>query len=115
MADSDLSESGYAKSTLSPRLSGVRGSLSGKVREFQGEGNNSTAQEVTLTPYAPPNLQVSALTAPERAVRGQTFRVEYSVTNSGGASETRSEEHTSELRSLMRISYAVFCLKKKKT
>src|SRR3546814_8216880 len=28
--------------------------------------------------------------------------------------ETRSEEHTSELQSLMRISYAVFCLKKKK-
>src|SRR3546814_5254306 len=27
----------------------------------------------------------------------------------------RSEEHTSELQSLMRISYAVFCLKKKKT
>src|SRR3546814_7976329 len=29
--------------------------------------------------------------------------------------EERSEEHTSELQSLMRISYAVFCLKKKKT
>src|SRR3546814_6742123 len=28
--------------------------------------------------------------------------------------EARSEEHTSELQSLMRISYAVFCLKKKK-
>src|SRR3546814_4894950 len=30
------------------------------------------------------------------------------------AGESRSEEHTSELQSLMRISYAVFCLKKKK-
>src|SRR3546814_7899579 len=30
-------------------------------------------------------------------------------------SEPRSEEHTSELQSLMRISYAVFCLKKQKT
>src|SRR3546814_5972493 len=28
---------------------------------------------------------------------------------------TRSEEHTSELQSLMRLSYAVFCLKKKRT
>src|SRR3546814_9962742 len=28
---------------------------------------------------------------------------------------SRSEEHTSELQSLMRISYAVFCLKQKKT
>src|SRR3546814_9673066 len=33
------------------------------------------------------------------------------ATNTG--SITRSEEHTSELQSLMRISYAVFCLKKK--
>src|SRR3546814_10224551 len=32
-----------------------------------------------------------------------------------GTSMSRSEEHTSELQSLMRISYAVFCLKKKKT
>src|SRR3546814_2622706 len=31
-----------------------------------------------------------------------------------GADRARSEEHTSELQSLMRISYAVFCLKKKK-
>src|SRR3546814_1306756 len=31
-----------------------------------------------------------------------------------GLSHRRSEEHTSELQSLMRISYAVFCLKKKK-
>src|SRR3546814_6054839 len=39
------------------------------------------------------------------------------VTASGDASLrliARSEEHTSELQSLMRISYAVFCLKKKK-
>src|SRR3546814_14236038 len=33
----------------------------------------------------------------------------------GDQSLQRSEEHTSELQSLMRISYAVFCLKKKKT
>src|SRR3546814_9883298 len=34
---------------------------------------------------------------------------------SSDAGSCRSEEHTSELQSLMRISYAVFCLKKKKT
>src|SRR3546814_11827477 len=33
----------------------------------------------------------------------------------GQGRRARSEEHTSELQSLMRISYAVFCLKKKKT
>src|SRR3546814_9188812 len=32
----------------------------------------------------------------------------------GGVERARSEEHTSELQSLMHISYAVFCLKKKK-
>src|SRR3546814_8933574 len=32
----------------------------------------------------------------------------------GEPGQERSEEHTSELQSLMRISYAVFCLKKKK-
>src|SRR3546814_3843162 len=32
-----------------------------------------------------------------------------------GGGVDRSEEHTSELQSLMRISYAVFCLKKKKS
>src|SRR3546814_9409192 len=32
-----------------------------------------------------------------------------------GDEQARSEEHTSELQSLMRISYAVFCLKKKNT
>src|SRR3546814_7930112 len=34
--------------------------------------------------------------------------------SSHGCARGRSEEHTSELQSLMRISYAVFCLKKKK-
>src|SRR3546814_10816699 len=34
--------------------------------------------------------------------------------NRGRTNQGRSEEHTSELQSLMRISYAVFCLKKKK-
>src|SRR3546814_4892643 len=37
------------------------------------------------------------------------------VLKSTTLTDGRSEEHTSELQSLMRISYAVFCLKKKKT
>src|SRR3546814_4169738 len=37
------------------------------------------------------------------------------LVDSGGQYPDRSEEHTSELQSLMRISYAVFCLKKKTT
>src|SRR3546814_3363065 len=42
-------------------------------------------------------------------------RVRRSPERGGGFGPRRSEEHTSELQSLMRISYAVFCLKKKKT
>src|SRR3546814_2663566 len=49
----------------------------------------------------------------------ETRHVEFSLEGSGLFYEPgdalRSEEHTSELQSLMRISYAVFCLKKKKT
>src|SRR3546814_3571013 len=37
------------------------------------------------------------------------------LSHSCGAFRLRSEEHTSELQSLMRSSYAVFCLKKKNT
>src|SRR3546814_5903532 len=42
--------------------------------------------------------------------------VQAGVTRKDGTDDivSRSEEHTSELQSLMRISYAVFCLKKKK-
>src|SRR3546814_3000240 len=44
------------------------------------------------------------------------YRVLIQAPIMGDAAMTeRSEEHTSELQSLMRISYAVFCLKKKKT
>src|SRR3546814_5859937 len=48
-----------------------------------------------------------------RAAFGQERIVEYQR-QQVGIGEIRSEEHTSELQSLMRISYAVFCLTKKK-
>src|SRR3546814_6019806 len=45
-----------------------------------------------------------------------TYVVTLTVSGDGyNGTGPRSEEHTSELQSLMRISYAVFCLKKKKT
>src|SRR3546814_8879257 len=51
--------------------------------------------------------------------RKRADRSRATCSGGGGASDaapphTRSEEHTSELQSLMRISYAVLCLKKKK-
>src|SRR3546814_7151885 len=48
------------------------------------------------------------------AVRRPRLRLrQISPSHPGPWDHTRSEEHTSELQSLMRISYAVFCLKKK--
>src|SRR3546814_9254378 len=49
---------------------------------------------------------------------GRAAATVLSATSTGSAATAearRSEEHTSELQSLMRISYAVFCLKKKQT
>src|SRR3546814_2167674 len=45
---------------------------------------------------------------------GHRQRMRLGLRASNSSVRTRSEEHTSELQSLMRISYAVFCLKKKK-
>src|SRR3546814_15005461 len=75
----------------------------------------------TLFPYTtlfrsmPSSLQCGADGGPRRLMKidGDDMTAIASVF-SMGASGKRSEEHTSELQSLMRISYAVFCLKKKK-
>src|SRR3546814_1885931 len=50
----------------------------------------------------------------QRLGQGRSRRAEEEGRRQEGREEERSEEHTSELQSLMRISYAVFCLKKKK-
>src|SRR3546814_9846938 len=50
---------------------------------------------------------------PLRSLLFDAFGDVHPSASSSAASCVRSEEHTSELQSLMRISYAVFCLKKK--
>src|SRR3546814_7912129 len=80
-------------------------------------------------------IMPGGLSGPELAQRARELRPDLKVLFTSGYAETaidgglsadllskpyrkeelRSEEHTSELQSLMRISYAVFCLKKKKT
>src|SRR3546814_3704324 len=52
--------------------------------------------------------------APGSALNHDTIGI-IARASDGHVAAARSEEHTSELQSLMRISYAVFCLKKKKT
>src|SRR3546814_20459604 len=65
-----------------------------------------------LSPQARLSHRMFALQS-ERALRNFKWRHhDYAMTQMGGV-HTRSEEHTSELQSLMRISYAVFCLKNK--
>src|SRR3546814_3677916 len=61
------------------------------------------------TVSSPSSAMASALPCPST----ETLSVVWSLAVVS-ASDRRSEEHTSELQSLMRISYAVFCLKKKK-
>src|SRR3546814_7405619 len=51
--------------------------------------------------------------ADPEALRAAALAVENAARAIDGVTNSRSEEHTSELQSLMRISYAVFCLKKK--
>src|SRR3546814_10349600 len=67
-------------------------------------GGSAALQPVPAAPTPLPAAPLPAAPVPtmpsDLVQRGQLLR--------------RSEEHTSELKSLMRISYAVFCLKKKK-
>src|SRR3546814_9352752 len=66
--------------------------------------------EALVDPHEPP--------MPPKVSLGQAAKFAKSLASGtphrGKIALTRSEEHTSELQSLMRISYAVFCLKKKK-
>src|SRR3546814_10453876 len=56
-----------------------------------------------------------AVAGVERLLREEEAVLAVEVADRAGRLRERSEEHTSELQSLMRISYAVFCLKKKKS
>src|SRR3546814_6925151 len=71
----------------------------------------------TLFPYTTLFRSRSSASTPPATILGTTTS-SFPWKPSGGSTilaiSFRSEEHTSELQSLMRISYAVFCLKKKK-
>src|SRR3546814_7900553 len=60
------------------------------------------------------NEFADSLTGANLAVAIELANLPQDIRGFGHVKERRSEEHTSELQSLMRNSYAVFCLKKKK-
>src|SRR3546814_1000221 len=70
-------------------------------------------------PHRPDRFFIARSLAPELVTREDIVELDLSgepvATEDRALYLERSEEHTSELQSLMRISYAVFCLKKKKT
>src|SRR3546814_8667904 len=63
---------------------------------------------------SPANSALASALQPSCATAGFAISRRSTIPN-GWRAKDRSEEHTSELQSIMRISYAVFCLKKKKT
>src|SRR3546814_9888981 len=72
-----------------------------------GGGSSPLPSHASRAESTTPNLRASTF----GALAGMPVPYTHS---SSSASLTRSDEHTSELQSLMRISYAVFCLKKQK-
>src|SRR3546814_1574230 len=105
--------------TLFPSTTLCRSDVStnGRVVVRTAGGQDLTADAVVLATGAwLPDLAEHWIRVPIRAGRGYSFTVPLDRAMPGPIYlPTRSEEHTSELQSLMRISYAVFCLKKKTT
>src|SRR3546814_4118132 len=88
----------------------------GRVRAVGGSGVTSIGQVRDLLGDQSNQKYNYRCTQQQHAhVREATSFVEGPAIPPQAGSSKRSEEHTSELQSLMRISYAVFCLKKKHT
>src|SRR3546814_1985416 len=83
------------------------------LNEAGGHGHNAPIDYINTHGTSTPAGDITELKA-IREVFGEHVPKISSTKSLTGHSLGRSEEHTSELQSLMRISYAVFCLKKKK-
>src|SRR3546814_3816359 len=106
------------RASISRWLSASRNSIPLITGMFQSSSTTSgIAASHCVSASRPSHASETDIWSDSRMCRA-TFRItlESSTTRQLFIKRTfRSEEHTSELQSLMRISYAVFCLKKKKT
>src|SRR3546814_3512262 len=88
-----------------------------RTESSEGRATPSTDLAASVTPVPAATLHVTFTVIAKGDVLHRVHQDKYQPDqfNPGvhGNARFRSEEHTSELQSLMRISYAVFCLKKK--
>src|SRR3546814_9807525 len=88
-----------------------------KLGGAQGKSGSSQDRSTGAKGGCSPGLKPASDRFPRDYCRQSASRAALSASASKGTPaiiSSRSEEHTSELQSLMRISYAVFCLKKQK-
>src|SRR3546814_2945023 len=91
---------GFRSPTSTPSWKPASSVCACSEQHFPWRARKSSATQFEIAAYP---LKIKAPQEPQPLVCRQTLRCRIA----------RSEEHTSELQSLMRISYAVFCLKKK--
>src|SRR3546814_9265464 len=118
VCSSDLAASGADKPSAAHDRSGEHRTTAGsacacelrraRCRDFRSERNQSMTRLLFVSASALA-LAACAGKTPPPAIHYDAAAFRAAVEEA----EPRSEEHTSELQSLMRISYAVFCLKKK--
>src|SRR3546814_5317032 len=82
---------------------------------FLAEYSKSFAIVNSSTACVPRSVLAKVDKFPEHVTKGEDVIIWIQAALAAGVAYSRSEGHTSELQSLMRISYAVFCLTKKNT
>src|SRR3546814_6715198 len=99
-----------------PLMLATASGCSGADRDRDGGNRSGETRPADSGPAGSKSWSLSGFTGVEAAGpydvtirQGDSF----AISATGPQAELRSEEHTSELQSLMRTSYAVFCLKKK--
>src|SRR3546814_2294772 len=112
-----VSQGGYVHLILSANISGSPGTLLGGVSKLHCWLQRKPSSGSTWTDihnwlmYSNGTIQYDD----DGVLESTGHNIAVSATTQFIDTPGRSEEHTSELQSLMRISYAVFCLKKKNT